>query len=125
VLKGISVVSHKLSQCTIVERVESSTGSATETRRHYRLHTYTIHKHKAGGGAPPTSSEPTHATTSIALAFPVNADLSPQRSESGELIFACARPSGAALEPSRLHVWAAESPLARMYGLLEPSRSHV
>ena len=89
VLKGISVVSHRLSQCTIIERVENAAGASTETRRHFRQHTYAIHQfNKSAASSSSSSTTATTATTTISLAFPVNDDLSPQRSTDGELIFA-------------------------------------
>jgi hypothetical protein len=90
VLKGISLISHKLSHCSIVQRENT-----IETRRHYRLHSYTILKYKnvnrsgverTSGEAGKTKME--DATTTISLAFPVDDKMVPLRSAEGELIFA-------------------------------------
>eukprot|EP01043_Picozoa_sp_COSAG02_P018063 COSAG02_NODE_833_length_16656_cov_42.746814_1_plen_715_part_10 len=91
VLKGVSVVSHKLSQVTIIERRD-----AIVTRRLYRLHSYTILKYKSDtsktNSAYRTTSDQSGgklpATTTISLAFPVDDKLAPLRSTDGELIFA-------------------------------------
>ena len=88
-LKGIHIVAHELSNCTIVERVEQSGGGSTETRRHYRLHRYTIRQFRPTGAvASSSSSAPPDKTTTISLAFPVSDALAPQRSASGRLVFA-------------------------------------
>ena len=87
-LKGIHIVAHELSNCTIVERVEQSGGGSTETRRHYRLHRYTIRQFRPTGAVASSSSAPPDKTTTISLAFPVSDALAPQRSASGELVFA-------------------------------------
>ncbi len=90
-LKGVSVISHQLSHCTIVERVQHVGGAPAETRRLYRLHKYTIRQFRASGAAAAAASSsaaPLGATTTISLAFPVGDDLAPQRSASGELVFA-------------------------------------
>lgn len=88
VLKGISVVSHRLSQCTIIQRENT-----TETCRHFRLHSYTILKYNpssssALASAPSGGAAARPATTTISLAFPVTETLAPLRSADGELIFA-------------------------------------
>jgi hypothetical protein len=89
VLKGVSVVSHQLTQCTIIQR-----DNGTESRRYYRLHSYKILKYKAGSlttdGAASMSGGAAQkpATTTISLAFPVDDALAPMRSTDGELIFA-------------------------------------
>ena len=97
VLKGINVVSHRLLECTIIERSERAAdggnadgvgggaATVTESHRHYRLHHYTIRKHKGGA---PSSAPKSSPTTTISLAFPVSADQTPQRSSEGELVFA-------------------------------------
>ena len=96
-LRGVSVVSHLLSHCAIVESVAHGAAAATETRREYRLHKYTIKQYRASGAAvaaaaaaasSSSSAAPLSATTTISLAFPVSADLAPQRSAHGELVFA-------------------------------------
>ena len=107
-LRGIGVLLHQLFDCTIVEQRCSAAGSGiTETRRYYRLHKYTTHLYKQSGatgasGTPAAASVASTAgnataTTTIALAFPVNEDLSPRRSEDGELIFAYLPVTGAGL----------------------------
>ena len=92
ILKGISVVSHTLDQCTIIQRENT-----TETRRHYRLHSYQILKYKPGsttggavvpGAGAGAAAAARPATTTISLAFPVDDTLAPMRSAEGELIFA-------------------------------------
>ena len=89
VLKGISLISHKLSHCSIIQRENT-----TETRRHYRLHSYTILKYKNvnRSGVERMSREADakieNATTTISLAFPVDDKMVPVRSAEGELIFA-------------------------------------
>ena len=88
VLKGVSVVKHQLYQCCIIQRENGH-----ETRRHYRLHTYTILKYKdagskAGDHGVPGAAAGRPVTTKISLAFPVDFSHSPLRSEDGELIFA-------------------------------------
>ena len=65
------------------------------TRREYRLHRYTIRQYR-------DPKAQLAATTSIALAFPVSADLTPQRSAHGELVFAYLPVSAAGL-PFALH----------------------
>ena len=93
-LRGVSVVSHQLSHCAIVESLAHGVAAPTETRREYRLHRYTIKQYRASGAAAAaatassSSAAPLSATTSISLAFPVSPDLAPQRSASGELVFA-------------------------------------
>jgi hypothetical protein len=114
ILKGISVVSHRLSQISI-ERVEGTAGGGggAVSRRHYRLHTYTIHKRLAGGGgatsAAAAPSAPTAAsagaaapTTVLSLAFPVSDGLAPRRSADGEQVFAYLPVTSAGL-PFALH----------------------
>ena len=108
VLKGVTVVRHRLEQCTIVESVTAkaprgdgdpttaaaattTTTTTAESRRRFRLHNYTIHKYKKQLSAPSSSlssSSSAPATTVISLAFPVSDDWSPLRSEEGELVFA-------------------------------------
>jgi hypothetical protein len=112
VLKGLHVVRHRLTQCTIIESVQSSAGAVSTVRRHYRLHKYTLHKHRAataaaagavgssgvngstavngstGGASAAPTTTPTAATTTIALAFPVSAEGVPVRSAEGEMVFA-------------------------------------
>jgi hypothetical protein len=112
VLKGLHVVRHRLTQCTIIESVQSSAGAVSTVRRHYRLHKYTLHKHRAataaaagavgssgvngstavngstGGASVASTTTPTAATTTIALAFPVSAEGVPVRSAEGEMVFA-------------------------------------
>jgi hypothetical protein len=86
VLQSISVMSHKLSQCIIVEQeISSSLGGVVENQRHFRLHSYTIHKHKVSSGA---SGAQMPATTTITLAFPVDDAQAPMRSADGESVFA-------------------------------------
>lgn len=89
VLKGVSVVSHSLSQVAIIERRDM-----TVTRRRYRLHSYTILKYKSDSaktdtviGSVPLSAGKLPATTTISLAFPVDDKLAPLRTD-GELVFA-------------------------------------
>ena len=81
VLKGINVVCHKLFSCAIIQREDG-----VETRRHYRLHSYTLHKYKSDATSGGVAATP--ATTVISLAFPVDDALAPLRSAEGELIFA-------------------------------------
>ena len=76
---------HQLSQCTIIETRAGSNTAATETRRHYRLHSYTILKYKPAAAAAGTAGP---ATTTLSLAFPVDDDSKPTRSPEGELVFA-------------------------------------
>ena len=87
-LKGLRVVRHALDHVSIIERVESTADGSVpkETRRHYRLHKYTLHQFKDGAAEAPAGRAA--ALTTISLAFPVGADSSPQRSVDGELIFA-------------------------------------
>ena len=88
VLKGVKVVRHRLYDCDIVERLESRSevdlnktdaGSITETRRRYRLHSYTIQKYKTSSSSSTSSSASASLsapkappTTTISLAFPVH-----------------------------------------------------
>ena len=97
VLKGLHVVRHRLTQCIIIESVQSSAGAVSTSRRHYRLHKYTLHKHRAAtaaaagvnqGFTAAHTTTPTAATTTIALAFPVSAEGVPIRSAEGEMVFA-------------------------------------
>ena len=82
------------------------------TRREYRLHRYTIRQYRdpkrrgAGSAASASLSSVAGvvggATTSIALAFPVSAELTPKRSAHGELVFAYLPVTAAGL-PFALH----------------------
>ena len=110
-LRGVSVVSHQLSHCTIIESEAHGAATPAVTRREYRLHRYTIRQYRdpkqrgAGSAASASLSSVAGvvggATTSIALAFPVSADRTPQRSAHGELVFAYL-PVTAAVELSGL-----------------------
>ena len=84
-----------------MERVQSGAGKATETRRRFRLHEYTIHKYKSSAGTGANASGASAststgtgtgtgkaATTTISLAFPVDEELRPLRVVEGELVFA-------------------------------------
>ena len=111
-LRGVSVVSHQLSHCTIIESEAHGAATPAVTRREYRLHRYTIRQYRdpkqrgAGSAASASLSSVAGvvggATTSIALAFPVSADRTPQRSAHGELVFAYLPVTAAGL-PFALH----------------------
>eukprot|EP01048_Picozoa_sp_COSAG05_P020428 COSAG05_NODE_3465_length_2043_cov_1.729424_1_plen_640_part_00 len=96
ILNNIRVVSHRLSQVTIIEWETSggTTGATSETRRLYRLHSYVVHKYMSsavdGTATASASSTATGrpATTTISLAFPVDEASAPLRSSDGELVFA-------------------------------------
>lgn len=90
VLQSMVVLSHRLFQCTIVEKAQAPKGVKTEERKHYRLHHYTVQKYRASADSAQGKGNPSAAaaTTTISLAFPVTEDLSPLRSTDGELVFA-------------------------------------
>ena len=77
--------------------MQSGAGKATETRRRFRLHEYTIHKYKSSAGTGANASGASASTstgtgkaamTTISLAFPVDEELRPLRVVEGELVFA-------------------------------------
>lgn len=86
VLKGIGVRSHTLCTCTIIESAQSASGAVRETRKHFRLHSYSVLKYKAD--ADRAGAAAAAATTTVCLAFPVGSDQTPRRSDEGELVFA-------------------------------------